>query len=162
MGTYIYVAIFAIGYTKYYRFMAWELEVRAGTSIRNTGGVLRQVAAIYQHPYFDYTLIDYDISVLRLALPLTFGSTIAPVNLPEFNQPIIAGSIAQISGWGLLEANASLGSGATQLHVTEVPLITLEECRAAYGADRVTERMICGHFPGGGKEACKVMFLENV
>lgn len=76
--------------------------------------------------------------------------------LPEFNQTIITGSIAQISGWGLLAENAGL---STQLQATEVPIVSLEEYRVAYAplTDKdVTERMVCAGLPEGFKDACRV------
>lgn len=116
------------------------------------------MAAIYQHPYYDDYLLDYDISILRLISPLPFGPTIAPAPLPEFNQPIIAGSISEISGWGILAD----GTNPSQLQVVEVPIISLEECKAANGDEFVTDRMFCAVFPEGGKDACKVRFLGKV
>lgn len=138
--------------------MATQLELRVGSSYHNvTGsGIMKEIAAIYQHPLFNYTALDYDISILRVATPLTFGHTIAPVALPEANQPIVPGAIARISGWGFLHENSIFGDLPQQLQVVEVPLVSLEECRAAYGESRITERMICAGLPQGGKDACKV------
>lgn len=78
--------------------------------------------------------------------------------LPELNEPIVAGSIGQVSGWGALSEG---GSFPSQLQVVEVPLVSLEECRASYGAGRVTDRMICAGYPEGRKDACQVRHIKS-
>lgn len=115
-----------------------------------------QVAQVFQNPDFDYGTVDYDISVLELASSLSFGSAIAPVILPYWNQPIIAGIPTVVTGWGALREG---GSSPTQLQVVEVPLVSLEDCRSAYGTNAITDRMVCAGFPEGGKDACQVRVL---
>lgn len=134
-----------------------NLTLRAGSTYRHCGGVIVQIEAIYQNPNFTYVEEDYDISVLKLVTPLSFGSKIAPVALPDFNQPIVAGSISQISGWGdMTEGGNSL---PRQLRATEVPLVSLEDCRASYGASSITDRMVCAGYPEGGKDTCQVKLI---
>lgn len=139
------------------RISASNLAIRAGSTFRNTGGVLVRLAAVYQNPQYDSWTIDYDISVLELASPLTFGTAIAPVALPALNEPIVAGAVSQVSGWGALTEG---GSSPNQLQVVDVPLVSLEECRAAYGTSSVTDRMVCAGLPEGGKDACQVMIIN--
>lgn len=141
-----------------YRLSVSNLAVRVGSSFRNSGGVVVQVEKIFQNPDFDYWTVDYDISVLRLASPLSFGSAIAPVALPAPNQPYEAGEVSSITGWGALNEG---GSSPSQLQVVEVPLVSLEECRSAYGVESITDRMLCAGLPEGGKDACQVNFLTN-
>lgn len=129
------------------------MAIRAGSTYRNTGGVLVQVARFYQNPNYSSWTIDYDISVIELATPLTFGSAIAPVALPEFNEPIVPGAISQVSGWGALTEG---GSSPNQLQVVDVPVVSQAECRAAYGTSSITDRMVCAGVPEGGKDACQV------
>lgn len=78
--------------------------------------------------------------------------------LPKSNQPIIAGSIGQVSGWGALSEG---GSFPSQLQVVEVPLVSLEDCRAAYGRSSITDVMLCAGYPDGGKDACQVRHMRN-
>lgn len=91
---------------------------------------------------------------MRLARPLWFGPTIAPVALPELNQPIAAGSVSQITGWGRLSEG---GGYPTQLQVVELPVVSVEDCRAVYGASSITEKMVCAGIPEGGKDSCQVI-----
>lgn len=65
----------------------------------------------------------------------------------------MAGDIAFVTGWGALTEG---GASSNQLQVVDVPLVSLEECRAAYGTSSITDRMVCAGFPEGGKDACQV------
>lgn len=131
-----------------------SLTVRAGSSIRNSGGVVVSLETYHQHPDFDYWYIDYDISILHLASELSFGTSIGPVALPELNQAVAAGTPAVVTGWG---STAEGGSLPLQLQVVDVPIVSQEDCQAAYGSAAVTDRMICaGLLEEGGKDACQV------
>lgn len=136
-----------------YRGSASLFQVRAGSSIRGSGGVVVGVQTIFQNPDFDYWNIDYDITVLLLASELSYSAAIGPIALPALNQDIPAGSPSVVSGWG----TTSAGGLASQLQAVEVPIVSLEDCQEAYGSYEVTERMICAGFLGvGGKDACQV------
>ncbi|KAI4459621.1 polyserase-related [Holotrichia oblita] len=139
---------------------AGQLSIRAGSSNRLSGGVVVALSAIYQHPSYNDWTIDYDISVVSLANGLTLGAAIQPVALPTLNQYIPGGSNARVSGWGTLYEGA--GSLPVDLQAVEKPTVTLEECRAAYGAAQVTDRMMCAGVPQGGLDACQTQTTPNM
>lgn len=59
-----------------------------------------------------------------------------------------------MTGWGSTEEGGAL---PLQLQAVDVPIVSQEECRAAYGSAAVTDRMICaGLIEEGGKDACQV------
>lgn len=133
------------------------LTVRAGSSIRNSGGVVVSLEAYHQHPSYDYWYIDYDISILHFASELSFGSSINTIALPSLNQEIAAGTPAVVTGWG---STVEGGSLPLQLQAVEVPIVSLDDCKAAYGSAAVTDRMICaGLLEEGGKDACQVRIV---
>lgn len=82
---------------------------------------------------------------MQLASALTFGPAVAPLSLPELNQATIPGSIS----WGAL---GKIFGSANQM---QVPVISAEECRAAYGSRVITDRMMCAGNPEGGKDAVR-------
>ncbi|XP_017782890.1 PREDICTED: trypsin-7-like [Nicrophorus vespilloides] len=131
---------------------AKDLSVRAGSSIKGSGGVVVQVKTVYQNPQYDAWNIDYDITVLELAESLSLGSGINTIPLPKFLQPVPAGAEAVCSGWGALKEG---GSSPSQLQAVKVNIVDNEECQEAYGSNPVTDRMICAAVPGGGKDACQ-------
>lgn len=56
------------------------------------------VDAIYWHENYDYTTLDYDIMLLKLAHPVTKNQYVKPVALPD-SCPT-AGDMCTVSGWG--------------------------------------------------------------
>lgn len=129
------------------------MSIRAGSSIRNSGGSVVNVKTIFQNPSYDSWNIDYDISVLELSSTLSFGDAIAAVPLPVQDQAINAGDESVITGWGTLTEGGSLPS---QLQAVRVPVVSNADCDAAYGAGSITDRMMCAGVSGGGKDACQV------
>lgn len=111
------------------------------------------VKAISQNPRFDYFEIDYDISVLLLSEELTFGDNVAAINLPELNQAVEAGTVVNVTGWGVTEEGG--GELAENLQVVQVSVVSNEDCAAAYGDDNITDRMLCAGVPEGGKDSCQ-------
>lgn len=99
--------------------------------------------------------MDYDIAVLRLSEGLQFSAEIGNVALPLPGQAAPVGALSVVTGWGAIHES---GQPVDQLQAVRVPVVSLEECRAAYGEDTVTDRMICAGVPEGGRDACEVIF----
>lgn len=153
-----YYYLLLIGIFYFYRTIASYLNIRAGTAIRNSGGVTIDVSIIYQHPEFSNVTYDYDIAVLELVSDLTFSDTIIAISLPNENQQLIAGTESVVTGWGATEED---GIGSNQLLMVEVPLVSATDCQPAYAPNYViTERMLCAGFTEGGKDACEVRILK--
>ncbi|KAL7738748.1 hypothetical protein ACLKA6_017938 [Drosophila palustris] len=60
-----------------------EFEIRAGSSIQSEGGTLVKVAKIISHERYNRPIYANDIAVLRLAEPLTFGTSIKAIPLAK-------------------------------------------------------------------------------
>ena len=56
-------------------------------------------------------------------------------------------------GWGHTSHG---GSASPQLKSVMVKMVGKEECRKAYSANAITDRMICAGTREGGKDACQV------
>lgn len=56
------------------------------------------VDAIYWHQSYDYTTLDYDIMLMKLAHPVTLNQYVKPVALPK-SCPT-PGDMCTVSGWG--------------------------------------------------------------
>lgn len=132
-----------------------QLTIRAGTSTRNRGGVVIQVKSINQHPKYNALSNNNDISILELKTPLTYGTTIQPIKLPEFNEDVPEGINGTVTGWG-----KDSEEGEMQLHLRklEVPVKALDECKKIYGTV-ITDHMLCAGYLEGGKDACQVVIL---
>merc|ERR1712198_688915 len=74
---------------------------------------------------------------------------------PAPMQDTAAGSMVTVTGWGTTSEGA-LGL-PNVLHKVDVPVVSDEECNAAYGAAgyAVADSMICAGLPEGGKDSCQ-------
>ncbi|XP_058461893.1 trypsin-4-like [Malaya genurostris] len=133
-----------------------SLQIRVGSSHFASGGQLIQVKRVLQHPQYNNDIIDYDFSLLELTEAVVLNKTFFAVDLPKQDEPIIDGTLLQISGWGQtrnpLECN-------DVLRVAQVPVVNQEQCKMAYSPnpfDVVTERMLCaGYLIDGGTDTCQ-------
>lgn len=131
------------------------MAIRAGSTLYSSGGVVIPVKKLHQNENYDKWSLDSDISLLELAAPLEFSASIAPIALPQQDQHVPEGSNAVVTGWGRLQETGSISP--LELQMVEVPIMSMEECRKAYGANAITDNMICaGYYGVGGKDACQV------
>ncbi|XP_047112164.1 trypsin-1-like [Schistocerca piceifrons] len=126
------------------------LSVRAGTSTRGSGGVVRAASSVHPHPGFSWTSFDYDVGLVKVADPFVFGATIQAAGLP-LKEPAV-GSLVTVTGWGRLSEH---GPAATQLQALTEPVLDPRRCGEAYAfLGGITQRMLCAGFPEGGRDAC--------
>lgn len=133
-------------------FQPDALSIRAGSSLYSSGGVTKNVSKIFVHPQYNPELIDYDIAVLKLNSPLILSGSIQPIALPESTTNYPTGSLAYISGWGLLTESSQ--TITTQLRGVVVPTIDHSICNRIYNGI-VTPRMLCAGYLIGGKDSCQ-------
>lgn len=136
------------------------IRIRAGSSNRMSGGVLRPITKAITHANFsDPVKFNNDIAILILKYPLVFSASIQPVSLPEPNEQIAANTTVFISGWGYqaIEDQVNL---PMILNAVAVPIVDHKDCQEAYG-EALTENMICaGLLKVGGKGACQVRYTH--
>lgn len=108
---------------------------------------------IIMHPNYNPRSLDYDIALIKLETPLEdFSVYIRPVCLPSSDTKFDEQSKCYVTGFGRLEQGGEL---AGMLRMAKIPLVSKETCEAAYGAQKLTDRMICAGFPKGGIDACQ-------
>ncbi|XP_026736001.1 trypsin, alkaline C-like [Trichoplusia ni] len=132
-------------------------RIRAGTSNRNTGGILTYVEVAFNHPSYGANGLDGDVSVVRLTEPLVYSPVIQQAtiisqggSIPDY-MPVIH------AGWG---TTASGGSPSNILLDVTIFTINHQLCVERYAnhpiPKTVTENMICaGILDVGGKDACQ-------
>lgn len=124
----------------------------------------RSVQQIIKHEgWVDDNSYDNDVALLRLASPISeraaSGATlpIKYLGLVPANIGDLAGANVTVSGWGNRKANPP--GGATdyphKLHKVTVPVVTNATCRASYGANAITDNMLCAGLAAGGKDSCQ-------
>lgn len=132
---------------------AKELHVVAGDhNIKKDEGTeqVRNVKTITIHPDYNSRTIRNDICLLELDEPLTINENVAGATLPEQDQEWEEGSTATVSGWGTLSSG---GSSPDTLHAVDVPIVSDDVCKDAYGRTAIFASMICAGEEG--KDSCQ-------
>merc|ERR1712106_441389 len=94
-----------------------------------------------------------DICLLELSGEADFSSSvIGAISLPSEGKEYSAGTMCTVSGWGTTSEGGSLGQ--TLMKVT-VPVVSDDDCRAAYGQSDVADSMICAGLDEGSKDSCQ-------
>ena len=114
----------------------------------------RSVAKVHVHPgYSSDGGSPNDIAVLALDYALTRSAqAIARIATPRldrlFAQP---GNCARTTGFGSMRVQ---GSTSRTLRAAAVPVLSVAECRGAYG-QLVTKTQVCAGYPWGGRDSCQ-------
>lgn len=127
-----------------------DLSIRAGTSRRNSGGVVVPVAKIHDHPNYSSKNTRNDIAVVTLQSSLTISSEIKPIALQPSRQSIAPGTSSFVSGWGDLKEN---GRPSNSLQGVEIEIVSQAKCKNLYGSG-ILPGMICAGFLEGKRDSC--------
>ena len=128
-----------------------NIYVILGEHVTNDNQVTRVgVAEVIADPNYNPQTVNSDFSILRLARPVSFTSTIRPACLPAQTNPAptYVGQVATVTGWGTLSSG---GAQPTVLQEVNVTVTTNSACNSAYGT--ITDMMLCASAPG--KDSCQ-------
>ncbi|XP_016994198.2 trypsin alpha-3-like [Drosophila takahashii] len=132
-------------------YAASKLQVRLGSTNRNSGGELVGVRAFKYHEGYNSKLMTNDVAILKLSSPVVQTSLIRAIELAK-EEPE-NGEKAVVSGWGTT-CYFWCSSPATLLKVA-VDIVRQYECASStykYGTS-VSDTMICAY--SEGKDACQ-------
>lgn len=135
------------------------LNIRAGTALHNSGGVIVPVLRAFEHPDYNvYHETNNDIGLLFLDQGLLFGPRIRAIALPSRFADTPNNVNATISGWGTLTSGAN--TLPQNLQSVSVPIVEHLTCVEAYGTyvnpAVITETMLCaGILETGGVDSCQ-------
>uniref|UniRef100_A0A8C4F937 Peptidase S1 domain-containing protein n=1 Tax=Dicentrarchus labrax TaxID=13489 RepID=A0A8C4F937_DICLA len=120
----------------------------------NPNEVTRTVTQIINHPSYDSSTNDNDISLLKLSSPVTFTNYIRPVCLAASGSTFYNGTDSWVTGWGTIGSGVPLPSPQDLMEV-EVPVVGNRQCNCDYGVGSITDNMICAGLRAGGKDSCQ-------
>ncbi|XP_060921571.1 serine protease 27-like [Labrus mixtus] len=118
----------------------------------NFNEVSRTVIQIINHPDYDVSPNDSDMSLLELSSEVTFTDYIKPVCLAASDSVFDAGTTCWVTGWGTIGTDVPLGFPQTLQEVT-VPIVSNTRCSQSYSS--ITSNMICAGLEEGGKDSCQ-------
>lgn len=119
---------------------------------------IERVTPHQQYSACSYSHNNYDIAILKTTKPMPwiftkdgFGS-VNRICLPHPNDDYNEGENVTVSGWGVMSEGE--GSISNVLNAVDVPIVSIEECKVAYG-QRVNQDHVCAGLRQGGKDSCQ-------
>ncbi|XP_054003254.1 venom protease-like [Hylaeus anthracinus] len=109
------------------------------------------------HPEYDSKRQSNDIAVLKLMKDVILTDYIQPICLPvddPLRRDDFYAKNAYLAGWG---ATSFHGPASSILLQTQVPVVSIADCKSAYSGDPnrlINNRTICAGLQLGGKDAC--------
>lgn len=112
-----------------------------------------QVEKIIPHQSYDGNALKNDIAILKLktAADARF-SRIKLATAAIMNGGAAPGKNSTVAGWGTLQSGGNLPD---KLQKVDVPIVSLEQCRAGYSQDQIHESNVCAGLKAGGKDSCQ-------
>lgn len=133
---------------------AGAIDILAGTNRLLPGGGQRVPArAVRLHPDYDDTTLQNDIAIIQLGVELPYETVAPAVAGQEALYP--PGTMATTIGWGDRDIRLDLQYYPLYLREVEVPIVSDDDCSAAYPGELVADQMICaGDMVDGGEDSC--------
>ncbi|XP_030554491.1 trypsin alpha-like [Drosophila novamexicana] len=131
---------------------AFLLQVRAGSKYWNRGGQLLHVAQVKRHPNYGTNPTKNDIAIVRLDQRLNYTRNSYRIRLAKETPK--RGTVASVSGWGLQNENATVGS--RNLQMATLRIIDRRTCQMSKYAilgKKVYKGMICA--TSSARDACQ-------
>lgn len=127
------------------------ISIRAGSSDKSSGGQVRKVSKIIQHPQH---LLDptkgNDLSILFLTNQLTLSYNVAVIRIDKSDSHLPDGIEVLATGWG--QTCESVCGTSETLRAVKVPIVENDRCSKLYGF-KVIPSLLCAGI--GGKDACQ-------
>nr|AID60350.1 trypsin-16 [Nilaparvata lugens] len=140
----------------FYQYRPEAYQLRYGSSLTSSEKRV-QVARVSIFPAYSHTTLNYDLAVLTLEddVDVPFA------RLPEIDSTIDPGTTLTAVGWGLTENSST----STELLMTRLKAISLQECRDVNPGWLLSDNMFCAVGAGsttcGGDSGNGIYSLEN-
>ncbi|KYN03321.1 Trypsin-1 [Cyphomyrmex costatus] len=136
-------------------FTASNFSIYVGTTDLQKPYSEHRIESTYIHENYDLYFLVNDIALLKLQPPLKFSYLVSPVNLPEQNETVEVGSVAVVSGYGVISPD---GNVTTRLYVVDNIITNETFCRETFENEfNVTidyNTQICANHPTVQQGAC--------
>jgi secreted trypsin-like serine protease len=110
-----------------------------------------EIDQIILHPLYVSSTTSHDVALLKLKTPITFGSHVQPVCLPQSDGNYLSsGKSVTVTGWGTTSQGGSISE---KLRQVVVPCVDYTTCNKEYSGDIMQDVMFCAGV--GGKDSCQ-------
>ncbi|AZZ95253.1 trypsin-like serine protease [Hahella sp. KA22] len=108
-----------------------------------------QVTEVINHPGYNSNTMQNDIALLKVAQKIDEKYTRITLGAPN---DIYDGLTTTVIGWG---DTSEGGNSPNALQKVDVPVVSLDECRSAYGSSNIHDHNVCAGLKQGGKDSCQ-------
>ncbi|KAJ8736127.1 hypothetical protein PYW08_006783 [Mythimna loreyi] len=134
---------------------AYKWRIRVASSWANSGGAIYILSSIAVHPSFNIRIRDYDIAILRTAVPIVFSNTVQPATIAGTNYNLPDNQIVWAAGWGTTAAGAAPTEQLRHIQAWTINQYSCSSRYANFGAN-VTANMLCVGWPNvGSRDQCQ-------
>jgi secreted trypsin-like serine protease len=151
--------VLTAGHCVFHR-QAKNLFIRESVNTARSGGRLINVRQVVVNDTFEPYPPRNDVALLRLAAPADSPRQLLMGNAGAADLAK-AGTLATIIGYGRMRPqpvaapqNFNAGPASERLLEADLPLVSLETCRAAYNSRWITAATICAGREEGGVDSC--------
>ncbi|ALC41572.1 Ser8 [Drosophila busckii] len=129
-----------------------QLQVRAGSNQRLSGGTIHDVAALKVHELYSSSTKMYDIAILRLKTAFKANKQGTIQTIPMASNTPQHGTAVNCTGWGYTSFN---GRASNTLQYIQTNVVGRTECGSSkYGyGSKIKSTMICAI--ASNKDACQ-------
>jgi len=122
---------------------------------------IREIVAVKLHPKFcsaadaeSKKCVNFrnDVAIITVDRPFLFDDFVQPACLPEKEWNLNPGTELVVVGNGKTDYDMSTQTDSLQM--VEVPVISLDTCKAWLKNFALTKEMLCAGYEKGGKDAC--------
>ncbi|XP_071043577.1 trypsin-1 isoform X2 [Parasteatoda tepidariorum] len=137
-----------------YRIVSGTSDLAEGNKAKLGVGTSQSVHKVYDayvHEAFSAQTLQNDIALLQVDPPFDFSRhDVRPACIPP--PGFEPHGYATVSGWGTLKEGSRIIP--TRLQAVDVPIISDESCRKAYGK-AIVESMMCAGYEEGMRDSCQ-------
>jgi len=117
------------------------------------GELVLNVSEIHVNPKYNPSKITFDITLLKLSAEVKYTDHISPICLPAQDEALPdAGDMTFVTGWG---ATSQGGPDSPTLKQVNVPIVSTDDCKAAYPGQIYEDTQFCAGYKDGGKDSCQ-------
>ncbi|KAL0850891.1 hypothetical protein ABMA28_006800 [Loxostege sticticalis] len=133
-----------------------SVRIRYGSSFRSSGGTVLTINRIINHPNYNPSTMDNDISILWVNGNIPVTATSRPARIAGSRYYPADNQVVWAAGWGFTIYD-DMNSMSEQLRHVQIWTVNQDICRQRYLSTpmRITDNMLCsGVLDVGGRDQC--------
>ena len=130
-----------------------QIVIKLNTNTLSSGGEVIEVAKYIIHPNWNKVTFENDVTLIKLAHPVSGLEPIKIITDEETNRLFFEGLLGTVAGWGRTQEG---GAVSDDLREVGVQIVANSVCNSAPAyPGEIKEGMFCAGVPEGGKDSAR-------